>query len=364
MADTRRSAGSGPTTKVLGIGGVGVGIAQRIRDLALSNVEVVCVDTDQEALDGDGLLIGEEATGGYGTGRRPELGHKAARQDLAKIRDALEGADFVILVASLGGGTGTGSTPVVADASRQLGAFALAFVLQPFEFEGEGRAHQATKAVQAIRRFASAVIPVPAGQGQDQAAKGVRIKESQQARLEAVTEAIASVAKLPGSRGPLEIGLSEIRSVFADSGVAALGFGKGEGQRRVEQALEAAATASFLDSRHLRKAGSLLVSLIGPEDITEDEIQKGCRALSPLINGANPILGFALGENGGVTATIIAASRNGDSLSAQSGKGEEDGEPDALPRGLFADSTPTLYNSENLDIPTIIRKGGWRSRLA
>jgi cell division protein FtsZ len=263
--------------RIIGIGNAGVQLCDRLAMALPGSIEMVAMNSDAQSLTSSvstrKSLLGQRATRGLGAGGDPEVGFEAARESIEEIRFAVEGASTVILLTGLGGGTGSGATPVIAEAAREAGAFVLALVTTPFSFEGRRRASQATEAETALLQHAHAVIRFENDRMADLSSPRAGIEETFEASDYLLSACVAAFLEMLSGRGPMPVTLGNLMTVLRGGSASAL-FGRGESQsdNRAFEAVERALKSPLLDrGRMLDDAHSVIVHIGGPPSLSFSE---------------------------------------------------------------------------------------------
>lgn len=380
--------------KLLGLGGAGGNaVAHIVRQDLLPGAELVAINTDAQALAAnpapEKLAIGASLTHGLGAGGDAEIGARAAQLDSERIEAVVQSADVVFLTAGLGGGTGGGAAPVVAKAAREQNALVLAFVALPFGFEGDRRRQQAAAQLEQLKAHADAVICIPND-------KLFRLVGDQAPAVEAFRkcdEIMASGAQaiwqLLSRPGLINLDFADIRAVLAGKqGEGLFARGEADGEDRAKQAVNALLESPLLDAgQTLGRSEGVLVSILGGPELALTDVQKIVDAIKQEAPRAHIIMGAAIDEayRGRVAVTVIAAAQPTPRKAVPAGaspaptvavapgaaaekpsvaKRKDAAKPkqetlalDSVTRGRFEKSEPTLWNGENLDVPTFLRRG-------
>jgi cell division protein FtsZ len=380
---------SGFRLKVLGLGGAGGNaVAHLTRQELLPGAELVAINTDAQALAAnpapEKLAIGATLTHGLGAGGDAEIGARAAQLDSERIAAVVQGAKVVFLTAGLGGGTGGGAAPVVARIAREQNALALAFVALPFGFEGERRRQQAAAQLEQLKAQADAVICIP----NDKLFKLVGEQATAVEAFRKCDEIIASGAQaiwqLLSRPGLINLDFADIRTVLSGKqGEGLFARGEAEGDDRAKKAVRALLESPLLDGGlTLGRADGVLISILGGPDLALTDVQKIVDAIKQEAPRAQIIMGAAIEETyrAKVAVTVLAAAavaprravpvattpaaRVATPEQPPAPKKRESAKPkqttlelDPVTRGRFEKSEPTLWNGENLDVPTFLRRG-------
>ena len=314
--------------KVVGVGGAGGNAVNRMIDEDLEGVEFISLNTDSQALKGSramvSMQIGKKLTRGLGAGARPEIGRQAVAESAEEVRKALEGSDLVFITAGMGGGTGTGAAPMVADIAKEVGALTIAIVTCPFSFEGKKRDRQAQQGLAELRRCVDTMIIVPNDRILAVVPKGTTFKDALKKADEVLLHATQGISDLIRVSGEVNVDFADVRTILGCRGPALMGSGFGEGENRAQEAAQEAISSPLLDNVTIRGAQGVLLNITGGMDLAIDEvthistlIQEEAGDDAEIIFGAvhDPAL------QGKVRVTVIATG-------FQSGEGEDIIRPD------------------------------------
>jgi cell division protein FtsZ len=262
--------------KVIGVGGGGGNAVNRMIAEDLDGVEFISVNTDAQALklaqSQLKLQIGKKLTRGLGAGARPEIGRQAieeSREDIAKI---LEGADLVFITAGMGGGTGTGAAPVIAEIAREMGALTIGIVTKPFLFEGKKRMQQAEMGLAELKRTADTVIVVPNERLLSVVGKGTSFRDALKKADEVLLHATQGISDLIHVTGEINVDFADVRTVMQSRGPAIMGTGYGTGENRAMEAAQEAISSPLLDNVTISGAAGVLINITGGMDLAIDEV--------------------------------------------------------------------------------------------
>ncbi len=276
---SRTVSGAARNLKIIGIGGAGANVLDRLALDGVVPASLIAANTDAQALlasvAGEKIQLGHAATRGLGAGGDPDLGRCAAEEVDAEIRASVEGADAVFVVAGLGGGTGSGAAPLVAELAREAGALVIAVVTLPFGFEGKRRAAQAAEALAALQAHADAVVCFENDRMGEAAPPRAGIQTAFTAADQTLSQSILALAALLNRSGLIHLGMDDLATVFRDASARCLfGYGEGEGSNRSFDALARALKNPLMDKgRMLRDCETVLVQVSGGPDLTLDEVQ-------------------------------------------------------------------------------------------
>ena len=262
--------------KVVGVGGAGGNAVNRMIDENLEGVDFLSLNTDVQALTSSRarvtLQIGKKLTRGLGAGARPEVGRQAVAESTDDVRRELEGADLVFIAAGMGGGTGTGAAPTVAEISRQLGALTIGIVTRPFSFEGRKRDRQAAQGLAELQGAVDTLIVVPNDRILSVVPKGTTFKHALKKADEVLLHATQGISDLIRVGGEVNVDFADVRTIMACRGPALMGSGFGEGEGRAQKAARAAISSPLLDDVTIRGAKGVLLNITGGTDLALEEV--------------------------------------------------------------------------------------------
>ena len=276
--------GNPTVIKVVGCGGGGSNAVNRMISRELSNVEFIVLNTDLQALNRSRaptrLAIGQKVTKGLGAGGRPSIGEQAAEEDKELITNTLRGADMVFITAGMGGGTGTGSAPVVAKIAKELGCLTVAVVTTPFEFEGNVRMRQAKEGLERLHEQVDSLIVIPNEQLFKNIDKNLTVKESFRKADEVLCQGVEGISNIITNPGDVNTDFADVRNAMAGQGNAIFGIGIGEGENRATDAAYNAINNPMLEDSKIDGAKNLLVNICGSEEITLKEVGEICKIVT------------------------------------------------------------------------------------
>jgi cell division protein FtsZ len=262
--------------KVVGVGGAGGNAVNRMVDEDLEGVEFISLNTDGQALKSSRaqitIQIGKKLTRGLGAGARPEVGRQALAESEEDVRRALEGADLVFVTAGMGGGTGTGAAPLVAEIARDMGALTIGVVTKPFSFEGRKRERQAMQGLAELRRCVDTMILVPNDRLMAVVPKGTSFRDALKKADEVLLNATQGISDLISVTGEVNVDFADVRTVMAARGPALMGSGFGEGDNRAQEAAQEAISSPLLDNVSIAGARGVLINITGGMDLAIDEV--------------------------------------------------------------------------------------------
>jgi len=264
--------------KIIGIGGGGNNALNTMISYQLSGVEFIAANTDAQALAANmapfKLQLGENLTKGLGAGANPEVGRKAALEDVERIREVLKGADMVFITAGLGGGTGTGGAPVIAEVAREMGALTVAIVTKPFLFEGKKRMKQAEEGLANLKMTADALITIPNQRLLGISGKSMTLLEAFKKADDVLYHAAKGISDIIVGHGIINLDFADVRTVMVETGLALMGTGTASGENRSVEAAQRAISSPLLEDITIEGARGLLINITGGENMTLSEINE------------------------------------------------------------------------------------------
>ncbi len=268
--------------KVVGCGGAGNNTLNRIAEVGIIGTETIAINTDAQDLlytnASEKILIGKEITQGLGAGSIPQVGEEAAKESEHDIRTKLQGADMVFITCGLGGGTGTGSAPVVADQAKKLNALTVAIVTLPFEMEGKRRYENAMYGLEKLENSVDTLIVIPNDKLLE-LAPDLPLQTAFKVADEILTNAVKGIAELATVPGLVNLDFADIRTVMGRGGVAMIGVGESDSQNRAEESVQKALSNPLLDV-DISKANGALINVSGGPDMTLEEAKRVVEAVS------------------------------------------------------------------------------------
>ena len=302
-----------PKIKVIGVGGGGGNAINNMIAHGISGVEFMVGNTDCQALEISKadikLQLGHGSTKGLGAGAKPEIGCNAASESIDKIEELLLGADMVFIAAGMGGGTGTGAAPIIADVARRLGALTVGVVTKPFLFEGSRRTKIAQKGIEALKQAVDTLIVVPNN-------KLLQLINEQTSMLEAfkmadqvLLNAVKGISDIITQQGIINVDFADAISVMSDQGMALMGIGRGKGERRAIEAAEKAISSPLLEDISVQGAMGVLINVTGGQSLTLHEVNLSIELITKAAHeDANIIFGYVVDDNmeDEVSITVIA----------------------------------------------------------
>lgn len=311
--------------KVIGIGGGG-GNALRhmIEESHIDGVEFIAINTDAQVLlqnpSETKLQIGEKLTRGLGVGGDPELGKKAAEESVEKIKEFLIDSDMVFLTAGMGGGTGTGATPIIAKLAKEAGALTVAIVTKPFAFEGTRRMVTAEEGIESLNGNVDALITIPNQRLMDVIDRKVTLVEAFKVADSVLSQGVEGISEIITTPGLINVDFADVRTIMRNAGSALLGIGTGVGENRAQMAARAATSSPLLEIS-IEGAKGILFNISGGPDLTMSEVDEAARIISETADAdANIIFGATINEKLSDQLRITVIATGFDQMRARLGK--------------------------------------------
>ena len=288
--------------KVIGVGGAGNNVINRMINSGVDGVDFVVINTDKQDLNKsvckNKVQIGEKLTGGMGAGSKPEVGQKSAEESRAQIAKILEGTDMVFITAGMGGGTGTGAAPIVADLAHEAGILTVGVVTKPFKFEGANRMRQAEAGIAALSGKVDSLVIIPNDRLKYVTDQKITFANAFGIADDVLKQAVMSISELVGDSGNVVINLdfADVSAVMKDAGRAHMGVGTASGREKAEQAALAAVASPLLETS-INGATGVLVNVTGSSELTLDDVETAAGIVQEAANpDANIIFGATWDE--------------------------------------------------------------------
>nr|WP_041296119.1 cell division protein FtsZ [Kangiella koreensis] len=298
--------------KVIGVGGGGGNAVEHMVKANIDGVEFICANTDAQALESSTakttIQIGQNITRGLGAGANPEVGRQAAHEDRERIMEVLQGSDMVFITAGMGGGTGTGAAPVIAEIAKEMGILTVAVVTKPFKFERKKRMALAEKGIDELRASVDSLIIIPNDKLVAQFA-GLRLTEAFASANSVLHGAVQGIAELITCPGLINVDFADVRTVMAEQGQAMMGTGIAAGEGRAQIAADMAVASPLLEDVDLSGARGILVNITANEDFTIDEFSEVCEVIEDIAHeDATVVVGTAIDAQMGdeIRVTVVA----------------------------------------------------------
>ena len=336
--------------KVVGVGGGGGNAIDRMIESGIKGVDFIAINTDQQALNRsmatEKVTIGDNSTKGKGAGAKPEMGSKAASESREKIAEQLKGADMVFITAGMGGGTGTGAAPIVAEVARDLGVLTVGIVTKPFKLEGRRRMEQAEKGIEALCQHVDSLVIIPNERLHLISKEKLTLLNAFKAADDILRQGVQSISDLIKNPGIANLDFADINSVMKDAGYAHMSVGRASGEDKARQAAERAISSPLLETS-ISGAMGVIINITSSPDIGLEEITIASEMIADMVHpDANIIWGTAFDESmeDEMSVTVIATgfSPEARALSAAAKAAEtEKKQNDDLDLPLFGQANTT-----------------------
>ncbi|OGY46035.1 MAG: cell division protein FtsZ [Candidatus Buchananbacteria bacterium RIFCSPHIGHO2_01_FULL_39_8] len=384
MAEIKPDIETFAKIKVVGIGGSGGSAVNRMVNSKIRGVDFLVINTDVQALHHSQahtkLHIGKMTTRGLGAGMDPEIGRKAAEENQTEIRDALNGADMIFVTCGLGGGTGSGAAPIIANMARESGALTVAVVTKPFSFEGAQRRAIAEKALSELQDKVDAIVTIPNDRLLQIIDKKTSLLEAFKVCDDVLRQGVQGIAELITVPGLINVDFADVRTIMRDTGSALMGIGQGSGETRAVEAAKSAVTSPLLELS-IDGAKGILFTVVGGSDLGMHEIEEAAKIITQSADpNAKIIWGAVINEalKDEIKITVIATGFSGrersnlEIIGAEADSGYQpsrfikEGQKEKFSeikklqkqplKKLFSKELEKTPEEEELEIPAFIRK--------
>lgn len=299
--------------KVIGVGGGGGNAVQHMLGANIEGVEFICANTDSQALKNSGaktvLQLGSNMTKGLGAGADPEVGRQAALEDRDRLMDVLDGSDMIFITAGMGGGTGTGAAPIVAQVAKEMGILTVAVVTRPFAFEGKKRSSVAEEGIIELSQFVDSLITIPNEKLLSVLGRDISLLNAFGAANDVLLGAVQGIAELITCPGLINVDFADVRTVMSEMGMAMMGSGKAQGEERAKIAAEAAISSPLLEDVNLSGARGILVNITAGMDLSIGEFDEVGNTIKEFASeNATVVVGTVIDPemSGDIRVTIVA----------------------------------------------------------
>ncbi|NJN30094.1 MAG: cell division protein FtsZ [Synechococcales cyanobacterium RM1_1_8] len=347
--------------RVIGVGGGGSNAVNRMIASDVSGIEFWAINTDAQALVNAAsphrLQIGQKLTRGLGAGGNPAIGHKAAEESRDEIAAALDGSDLVFITAGMGGGTGTGAAPIVAEVAKELGALTVGIVTKPFGFEGRRRTSQAAEGISALEASVDTLIVIPNDKLLSVISEQTPVQEAFRMADDVLRQGVQGISDIITIPGLVNVDFADIRAIMADAGSALMGIGLGSGKGRAREAASAAISSPLLESS-IEGARGVVFNITGGADLSLHEVSAAADAIYEVVDPeANIIFGAVIDDRlqGEVRITVIAT---GFAPAPQRAAARVVPRPMSIPQPPLAAPRPTAPEPSPLPPQRIVEKEG------
>jgi cell division protein FtsZ len=339
--------------KVIGVGGGGGNAVQHMVEHSLEDVDFICANTDAQALkrlrDCTCIQLGCDITKGLGAGANPDIGRKAAMEDRDTIREHIAGADMLFITAGMGGGTGTGAAPIVAQVAKELGMLTVAVITKPFPFEGNKRMGVAREGIEELQATVDSLITIPNEKLLTVLGKGISLLDAFKEANDVLLRAVQGITELITRPGLINVDFADVRTVMSEMGMAMMGAGSASGEERAREAAEKAIRSPLLEDINLQGARGILVNVTAGMDLQIGEFEEV----------GNTVRDFASEDATVVVGTVIDPELDGELRVTLVATGLDSQDAAAQPTATV---TPLQRNSSGevdygqLERPAVIRK--------
>ncbi len=342
--------------RVIGIGGGGGNaVASMVEGEKIAGVEFIVVNTDAQVLLANAaptkLQIGEKLTKGLGVGGDPELGKKAAKESVEKIKEFLVDSDMVFITAGMGGGTGTGASPIVAKLAKEAGALTVAIVTKPFAFEGTRRMVISEEGIEDLKNEVDTLIVIPNQRLMDVIDRKMTLLEAFKVADNVLGQAVAGIADIITVPGLVNVDFADVRAIMSDAGTSLLGIGTGVGGNRAQMAARAAISSPLLDLS-IEGARGVLFNIAGGDDLTMFEVDEAARIISSAADpDANIIFGAVLKEDFSDQLRITVVATGFDETQARIAQMAKADQPSAIKEVSDEESAKEEEKDKKEDFP-------------
>lgn len=340
--------------KVIGVGGGGGNAINHMLSESIEGVEFIVLNTDAQALKSSTaetvLQIGSDITKGLGAGATPETGRQAALEDSQRIAEVLDGADMVFITAGMGGGTGTGAAPVIAEVAKEMGILTVAVVTRPFSFEGKKRARVAEMGIAALGQIVDSLIIVPNDKLLSELDRNLSLLNAFKEANEVLRGAVQGIAELITRPGLINVDFADVRTVMSEMGMAMMGSASASGENRARIAAETAVSSPFLEDINLAGACGILINITAGLEMSIGEFEEVGNVVREFASeDATVVIGTSLDpdSNGEMRVTVVATGLNREKVASND---EHNG-----PIEVVATGTSGVIDYGELDRPTAVR---------
>ena len=379
MFELMDSHSKDPVIKVIGVGGGGGNAVQHMVSAGIEGVEYICVNTDVQALKKmdvrTTMQIGASITKGLGAGADPGIGRQAALEDRERIQEAIEGSNMLFITAGMGGGTGTGAAPVIAQIAKELGILTVAVVTKPFGFERSKRMAQADAGIRELSSAVDSLITIPNDKLMPVLGKQTSLLEVFNKANDVLKGSVQGIAELITCPGLINVDFADVRTVMSEMGMAMMGAGSASGENRAREAATAAISSPLLEDVNISGAQGILVNVTAGLDLSIGELDDVGTAITDLASDdANVVVGTVIDANmaeGELRVTMVATGLGKDRLNADAPvamiQPEKNGEvdykklerPTAIRQKVVGDTVEVPSDKESmeyLEIPAFLRR--------
>lgn len=349
------------TIKVIGVGGAGNNAVNRMIEEGIKGVDFIAVNTDRQALTkskaGTKIQIGEKITRGLGAGANPDIGAQSAEENKSEIAETLRGADMVFVTAGMGGGTGTGAAPIVAQAAKEMGILTIGVVTKPFTFEGKKRLSQAERGIESLKGKVDSLVVIPNDKLLQVIDRKTSINEAFRMADDILRQGVQGISDLIAVTGTVNLDFADVKTIMLNTGMAHMGIGRASGENRAEDAAKQAVQSPLLETS-IEGARGVIINITGGEDLGLHEVNTAAELVQRSVDPeANIIFGTVTDPEMGdeIQITVIATgfekpeARNASTVDSFINKSWEK-KTSSIP------ASDVNSSQGDLDIPAFLRK--------
>ncbi|MDP4092169.1 MAG: cell division protein FtsZ [Bacillota bacterium] len=350
--------------KVIGVGGGGSNAVNRMIAAGLRGIEFIAVNTDKQALftskANTKIQIGDKLTKGLGAGANPEIGEKAANESKDEIAQAIKGADMVFVTAGMGGGTGTGAAPVVAQIAKELGILTVGVVTKPFMFEGRKRMQHAERGIENLKSSVDTLVTIPNDRLLQVVEKKTSIVDAFKIADDILRQGVQGISDVIAVPGLVNVDFADVKTIMIDTGLAHMGIGKASGENRAEEAARQAIHSPLLETS-IEGARGVLFNITGGADLGMFEVNTAAELVQKSVDpDANIIFGAVIDDNlkDEIQITVIATGFDKGPVFKKTDKVAEKNVPSSAQ--IDKQQTTVPPTGDELDIPTFLRRNRFK----
>ncbi|BCR03968.1 cell division protein FtsZ [Desulfuromonas versatilis] len=350
--------------KVIGVGGGGGNAINTMIDAHLEGVEFFAANTDAQALKRSlapmKIQLGAKLTKGLGAGANPEMGREAALEDRARLAELLDGADMVFIAAGLGGGTGTGAAPIIAEVAKDIGALTVGVVTKPFTREGKQRSKKADFGVDSLKDVVDSLIVIPNDRLLGLAGKNMSILDAFKPADDVLRQAVQGISDLITTEGMINVDFADVKAIMSERGMAMMGIGLAEGDKRAAEAAQQAISSPLLEEIDISGAKGVLVNITGSSSMTMEEFDEVSRIIHEKVHeDANIIIGLVINEEMGEKIKVTAIATGFGASFDKNQRNVEEIANRAVVAGKVDRDLPTFIRDKQKEVPRMPRSSGF-----
>ena len=350
------------TIKVIGVGGAGNNAVNRMIDAGIKGVDFIAVNTDRQALQtskaNTKIQIGEKITRGLGAGANPDIGAQSAEESKAEVAEVLRGADMVFVTAGMGGGTGTGAAPIVAQAAKEMGILTIGVVTKPFTFEGKKRLSQAERGIESLKGKVDTLVVIPNDKLLQIIDRKTSIIEAFKMADDILRQGVQGISDLIAIPGLVNLDFADVKTIMLNQGMAHMGVGKASGENRAEDAAKEAIQSPLLETS-IEGAKGVIINITGGEDLGLHEVNTAAELVQRSVDPeANIIFGTVTDSNmtDEIQITVIATGFEKNESISSIGVDNIVSKTWEKKINSIPSSSETSSSQNDLDIPSFLRK--------